>query len=125
MTYQGPDGRFRVLDREGRVLDVLDRWPIAYVLVVGPDPVDLEPAEFAPQGYVGAAELARNLTGSVRGQVVHIEVTADGQRLSMLLDDGTEVRFGEARDLFTKLVRLETRLLDPDRESGTIDVATD
>jgi cell division septal protein FtsQ len=124
VTYQGPDRRFRVLDREGRVLDVLDKWPIAYVLVTGPDPADLEPGQFAPQGYVGAAELAKNLTGSVRGQVEHIEVTADGQRLTMLLTDGTEVRFGDYRNLFTKLVRLETRLADPDREPGPIDVAT-
>lgn len=124
VTYQGPDRRFRVLDREGRVLDVLDKWPIAYVLVTGPDPADLEPGQFAPQGYVGAAELAKNLTGSVRGQVERIEVTADGQRLTMLLTDGTEVRFGDYRNLFTKLVRLETRLADPDREPGPIDVAT-
>ncbi len=123
-TYQGPDQRFRVLDREGRVLDVLEKWPIAYVLITGPDPVDLEAGQFAPQGYVGAAELAKNLTGSVRGQVERIDVTADGQRLSMFLVDGTEVRFGEARDLFTKLVRLETRLADPERAPGPIDVAT-
>lgn len=124
VTYQGPDGRYRVLDREGRVLDVLEKWPIAYVLVTGPDPVDLEPGQSAPRGYVGAAELAKNLTGSVRGQVEHIEVTADGQRLTMLLQDGTEVRFGDYRNLFTKLVRLETRLADPEREPGPIDVAT-
>ena len=61
----------------------------------------------------------------MRGKVDHIEVTADGSRLVMYLDDGTEVRFGEARDLFTKLVRLETVLLtNPDREPGTIDVST-
>src|SRR5690606_23330139 len=99
-------------------------WPIAYVLVTGPDPADLEPGQFAPQGYVGAAELAKNLTGSVRGQVEHIEVTADGQRLTMLLTDGTEVGFGDYRNLFTKLVRLETRLAQPAREPGPIDVAT-
>lgn len=125
-TYQGPDGRFRVLDREGRVLDVLEKYPFAYVLIEGPDPIDLDPADFAPQGYQAAAELAKNLTGSVRGRVDHIEVTADGSRLSMLLDDGSEVRFGEARDLFAKLVRLETVLtLNPDREPGPIDVSTD
>ena len=58
-------------------------------------------------------------------QLEQIEVTADGSRLVMYLDDGTEVRFGEARDLFTKLVRLETVLLtNPEREPGTIDVST-
>jgi cell division protein FtsQ len=124
-TYQGPDAKFRVLDRDGRVLDVLDGYPIAYVLITGPDPVDLEPSEIAPQGYTAAAELAKNLTGTVRGRVEHIEVTADGSRLVMYLDDGTEVRFGEARDLFSKLVRLETVLMqNPEREPGTIDVST-
>ena len=124
-TYQGPDGRFRVLDPDARVLDVLDKWPFAYVLVSGPDAVDLEPGAFAPQGYKAAAELADNLTGSVRGLVERIEVTANGSRLSMWLDDGSEVRFGEARDLFVKLVRLETVLsANPDRPPGPIDVST-
>ena len=124
-TYQGPDMQYRVLDRDGRVLNVLEGYPFAYVLITGPDPVNLEPSEIAPQGYKAAAELAKNLTVDVRGKVDHIEVTADGSRLVMYLDDGTEVRFGEARDLFTKLVRLETVLLtNPDREPGTIDVST-
>ena len=124
-TYQGPDAKYRVLDREGRVLNVIEGYPFAYVLISGPDPVDLDPSEVAPQGYKAAAELAKNLTGTVRGQVDHIEVTADGSRLVMYLDDGTEVRFGEARDLFTKLVRLETVLMqNPEREPGTIDVST-
>ena len=124
-TYRGPDGRFRVLDREGRVLDVLAQYPIAYVLVTGPDPVDLEAGQFAPEGYAAAAELAKNLTGSVRGQVDRIEVTANGSSLVMWLRDGSDVRFGEARDLFTKLVRLETLLaLEPEREPGPIDVST-
>ncbi len=124
-TYAGPDSKFRVLDREGRVLDVLDKYPFAYLLLGGPDPVDLDPGEFAPTGYAAASELAKNLTGSVRGRIKIVEVTADGSRLVMKLDDGTEVRFGEARDLFAKLVRLETVLSSPEpREPGVIDVST-
>lgn len=124
-TYQGPDERYRVLDDEGRVLDVLDGYPFAYVLLDGPDPVDLEPGEFAPRGYAVAAELAKNLTGTVRGRVELIEVAADGSRLELVLDDGLRVRFGEARDLFAKLVRLETVLSTyPDLPPGTIDVST-
>lgn len=124
-TYQGPDQRYRVLDREGRVLAVLDGYPIAYLLLAGPDPVDLEPGDFAPQGYAAASELAKNLTGSIRGQVSFVSVTSDGSRLSIFLDDGTEVRFGAARDLFNKLLRLETTLANnPEREPGVIDVST-
>jgi cell division protein FtsQ len=109
-TYQGPDHQFRVLDREGRVLDVLADYPIAYVLIDGPDPVNLSAGQFAPFGYVAASELAMSLTPSVRGRVVAIDVTADGASLAMILDDGVEVHFGEARDLLDKLVRLETVL---------------
>lgn len=124
-TYQGPDQRFRVLDRAGRVLDVLDLYPFAYVLIVGPDAVDLEPGAFAPQGYAAAAELAKNLTGTVRGRVTMIEVTADGSRLAMQLDDGSTVFFGEARDLLAKLVRLEAVMTNgEEREPGLIDVST-
>ncbi len=124
-TYQGPDLRFRVLDREGRVLDVLAGQPIAYLLLRGPDAVDLEPGQFAPRGYVAASDLAKTLTGSIRGKVEFVDVTADGSSLSLHLDDGTIVRFGAARDLLDKLVRLETVLTNnPDREPGVIDVST-
>ena len=125
-TYQGPDGRFRVLDRDGRVLDVIeDGYPYAYVLVGGPDAVDLEPGEFAPQGYAAASELAKNLTSSVRGKVVRIDVVSDGSRLTIELDDGSTVFFGEARDILAKLVRLEAVFANgEDREPGLIDVST-
>jgi cell division protein FtsQ len=124
-TYQGPDLRFRVLDRDGRVLDVIDKYPFAYVLLGGSDAVDLEPGETAPRGYAAAADLAKNLTGSIRGSVQLIEVAADGSNLVMHLDDGLRVRFGEARDLFVKLVRLETVLsAGVESETGVIDVST-
>jgi cell division protein FtsQ len=125
-TYQGLDGRFRVLDRDGRVLDVLDQYPFAYLLISGPDPVDLEPGDFAPAGYAAASELAKNLTPSIRGRVEYVDVTADGSRLVVHLDDGSAVFFGEARDFFAKLLRLESVLVaNPDREPGPIDVSTD
>ena len=124
-TYQGPDERFRVLDRSGRVLDVIDNYPLAYVLLGGPDPVDLDAGQFAPYGYAAAADLGKNLTGSIRGRVHLIEVTADGSLLVMHIDDGVQVRFGEARDLLVKLVRLETVLsAGVDEDSTVIDVST-
>ena len=107
------------------MLDVLDLYPYAYVLVGGPDTADLEAGEFAPQGYAAAAELAKNLTPTVRGRVTLVEVNSDGSRLVMYLDDGSTVFFGEARDLLAKLVRLETVLTNgQDREPGLIDVST-
>lgn len=124
-TYMGPDLGFRVLDREGRVLDVRPGQPIAYMEIRGPDPVNLDPGQFAPQGYAAASDLAKTLTGSVRGRVDYIDVTANGSSLSLHLTDGTIVRFGAARDLLDKLIRLETVLAaNPDLEPGVIDVST-
>ena len=126
-TYQGPDGQFRVLDRDGRVLDVLDRLPVRLRAdhrsrSGRPRPVRRSPrrATRRPPSW------PRTSPARCAARSTSIEVTADGSRLVMLLDDGTEVRFGEARDLFTKLVRLETRADDrtPTREPGTIDVST-
>jgi cell division protein FtsQ len=125
-TYAGPDEQFRVIDRDGRVLDVISGQPIAYMLITGPDPVDRQAGEYAPVGYAAAAELVRGLTGSVRGRVESIDVTADGSQLRLLLDDSTEVRFGAADDLVTKLVRLETALgAAGDQVVSVIDVSTD
>ncbi|HEY3484167.1 MAG TPA: FtsQ-type POTRA domain-containing protein, partial [Ilumatobacteraceae bacterium] len=124
-TYQGPDGRFRVIDREGRVLDVLDGQPIAYMLLTGPEALDLEPGQFAPTGYAAAAELVQALTGTVRGRVSSIEVTPDGSSLKLFLDNGMEVRFGAATDLLAKLVRLETVFAEAEATGATvIDVST-
>ncbi|MCU0259702.1 MAG: FtsQ-type POTRA domain-containing protein [Ilumatobacteraceae bacterium] len=124
-TFQGPDGRFRVIDRDGRVLDVIEGQPIAYVVLTGPDHGDLPAGAFAPPPYAAAAELVQALTGSVRGRVVSIEVTADGTSLTMQLDDGVEVRFGAATDLLAKLVRLETALpIATERGATVIDVST-
>ncbi len=124
-TYASPDGQFRVIDADGRVLDVISGQPIAYMLITGPDPVDRQAGEYAPVGYGAAARLVQGLTGSVRGRVQSIDVTADGSQLRLLLDDGTEVRFGAATDLVTKLVRLETALgAAGDQVVSVIDVST-
>lgn len=109
-SYQGPDGRFRVIDGHGRVLDVLDAEPVDYLLLVGADSPDLEPGQFAPQGYVAAASLAQALTPEIRARAESVAVTADGSDLRLMLADDVEIRFGPARDLVNKLVRLQTLL---------------
>jgi cell division protein FtsQ len=124
-TYQGPDGRYRVLDREGRVLDVLVNYPFAYLLIGGEDAQDLDAGQFAPIGYAAASELAKNLTPRIRGQISFVEVRADGSQLDLLLDNGTRIRFGEARDFFAKLIRVEAILAEGDLDgTEVIDVST-
>ena len=125
-AYRGSDELYRVIDREGRVLDVLEGQPIAYMPVTGPDPVNLAEGEFAPVGYTAAAELVQALTPGVRSRAAQIVVTADGSDLRLTLADGTEVRFGAANDLLNKLVRLETVLPRATEQAATvIDVSTD
>ncbi len=150
-TYQGSDGLFRVIDKEGRVLDVINGQPIAYMLVFGLESLNLEPGQFTPPGPVGAAQLVQALTVTVRGRTQAIEVDPDGEELVMYLyrdaiyatvdpdqelpvDDPEfdpiaaeriEVRFGAATELLLKLVRLETILpVALTREVSLIDVST-
>lgn len=126
LSYPGPDDLFRVLDGEGRVLDVIDGWPFEYLLLVGVEPPALAAGEFAPPGYVGAATLGRTLTGSILDRVALIQVDEAGNDLVVVLDDDTEIRFGAARDLFAKLVRLETVYASGAASSAVvIDVSTD
>jgi cell division septal protein FtsQ len=126
LSYPGPDDLFRVLDGEGRVLDVIDGWPFEYLLLVGVEPPALAAGEFAPPGYVGAATLGRTLTGSILDRVSLVQVDEAGNDLVVVLDDDTEIRFGAARDLFAKLVRLETVYASGAASSAAvIDVSTD
>ena len=133
-TVQGADGRFRVLDREGRVLDVLDGQPAAVVLLTGPDTVDLVAGQFTEVGHAAAAALVTKLTPDVRARIVAIQTTTDGAEMALVLsaigEDGpdTVVRLGSAigdNDQIEKLVRLERVLDDADGAGATvIDVST-
>ena len=66
------------------------------------------------------------LTPELRATAQSVAVTPDGSDLRLMLGDGLEVRFGAARDLVVKLVRLQTRL--DELEGGGfsyVDVSTD
>ncbi|MEY2522023.1 MAG: cell division protein FtsQ, partial [Ilumatobacteraceae bacterium] len=55
-TFAGSDGKFRVIDRDGRVLDVVDGIPIDYMLVTGANP-DVDRGQFAGRPFASAAQL--------------------------------------------------------------------
>jgi cell division protein FtsQ len=125
-TYQGPDGRFRVIDIEARVLDVVDGQPVDFLVITSPDAPNLDAGRFAPQGFVAAANLIQALTPELRALAESVSVTGNGSDLRMMLTEGREVRFGPGRDLVTKLVRLQTRLDQVDAGGFRyIDVSTD
>lgn len=141
-TVRGPDGRYRVLDREGRVLQVEDGQPLAPVLIATPLPADLASGDFADVGFAAGASLVTKLTPEVRSRLDSIEVAADGSDMVLRLrdesesggvpGDGTasiEVRLGVAigdNEQFEKLVRLERVLDDLAASDATIvDVSTE
>ena len=126
LSFPGQDGLCRVLDADGRVLDVIDGWPFEYLLLVSADTPNLGVAELAPPGPTGAAALGAVLTAGIRDRVSLIEVDAAGADLRVTLDDGTLIKFGAARELFPKLVRLETVLAAGEILPGAVvDVSTD
>ncbi len=131
-TTAGADGRFRILDREGRVVDVIDGQPIAFVLVSGPTTLDLEAGQYADTGYAAAAAMVTKLTPDVRSRMVSMSVVPDGTDLRFILSNepgsDIEVRLGAAisdNDQIESLVRLQ-RVLDDVGGSDTtvIDVST-
>ena len=79
-TFEGSDGRFRVIDRDGRVLDVVDGMPIDYMLVTGANP-DVERGQFAGRPFASAAQLAIALPGEIRALTSSIGVDATASDL--------------------------------------------
>lgn len=131
-TVQGTDGQFRILDAEGRVLDVIGGQPVEFVLISGTNPLDLAEGQFASQGYASATSIVTKLTPAVRSRLVSMSVTPDGSDLRFVLSndpgENIEVRLGVAitdDDQIQRLVRLE-RVLDDVLGSDTtvIDVST-
>lgn len=123
VTYEAPDGKWRVLDADGRVLAIDAKANAAYLPITGADLTELPLGTF-DQRLSAAATLVSAL-GDLRPEAKSVSISVDSSDLRLVLQDGTEVRFGEAEDLITKLVRLRAKLneLDGDRVRY-IDVAT-
>ena len=128
IAYLAPDGRYRVLDSDGRVLDVIAGRPVDYLELGVEDGPELEAGQLAPRGYRAAATLVSALTPQMRQRAALVTVDQNGTELSMILDDDIEVRFGAPEDLLDKLVRLQTALTNPNPEltaTELIDVSTE
>ena len=104
-TFAGSDTKFRVIDRDGRVLDIVDGVPIDYMLITGANP-DVERGQFAGRPFASAAQLAIALPPEIRALTESIGVDATGGNLSLQLHNDLTVRLGPAADLSGKLVRL-------------------
>ena len=104
-TFAGSDGKYRVVDRDGRVLDVVNGVPIDYMLITGANP-DVDRGQFAGRPFASAAQLAIALPPEIRAVTKSIGVDATTGDLTLQLGDKTVAHLGVATDMSGKLVRL-------------------
>jgi hypothetical protein len=100
--YVGEDQKARMIDARGFIIAVLEGWPTKYLQVTGTG-ASLEAGSFADDVYRAAAQLVLALPDEIRGRVKSLELAGGGE-LSMILKEGTIVRFGPPTDLQNKLV---------------------
>jgi cell division protein FtsQ len=129
-TFQGGDDKFRVIDVQGRVLDVIDGQPIAYPLITGTHP-DTARGQFAGSPYASAGQLVIALPPEVRSSLVSVGVDSSTGSLSLVLrspDDTNsadiDVRLGDDSGLDDKLARLLYQVRTGLEGVCSIDVST-
>jgi cell division protein FtsQ len=122
-TFVGSDGRYRVIDRDGRVLDVVEGIPIDYMLVTGANP-DVEQGQFAGRPFASAAQLTIALPAEIRALTESIGIDATAGNITLQLRDDIEVQLGAPNDLSTKLARLLSEVRGGLDGLSALDVST-
>ncbi len=120
----GSDGRYRVIDRDGRVLDVLTGRPRDYMLITGPAP-DSEPGELAGAPFALAAQLVGALPAEIRALTESVSVDATTGDFGLVFTGGIDVRLGSFDRIDSKLARLLQRVREGLDGVIGIDVSTD
>ena len=104
--FRAVDGFNRVIDREGRVLDVLEGDPVDYVPIAGQGP-NLPAGQTVGQPFMGAAQLINALPTELRSALDSMTVTPEGDVSLLLVGVGpgsVTVEFGAPSDFQAKLV---------------------
>ena len=122
-TFQGSDEQWRVIDVQGRVLDVIEGRPVAYMLVTGNHP-DTSRGQYAGGPYASAAVLVASLPGEIRRITESVGLDASTGTLTMHLEGDVEVRLGDGEDLDQKLARLLGQVRDGLEGVAALDVST-
>lgn len=121
--YRAVDGFNRVVDIDGRVLDVIEGDPVDFPPIQGTGP-NLSAGEFVSQPFLGAAQLINALPRDLRGRLVSMAVTPDGE-VSFLLTEEVTVLFGRPDRFQDKLVALVNEIKrQGSRSYSVIDVST-
>jgi cell division protein FtsQ len=126
-AFQSGDGQWRVIDVDGRVLDVLAGQPDAYVLITGKNP-DTSRGQYAGAPYASAASLVLAMPAEIRTLVASIGLDSATGTLSMQLQNSAkkpiEVRLGDSSGLDDKLARLLSQVRKGLAGVCSLDVAT-
>lgn len=121
--YRAVDGFIRVLDREGRVLDVIEGDPVDYVRIIGSGP-NIAPGEFIGQPFLGVVELLGALPASLSDRLVSATVSPEGE-ISLQMTPNLSIIFGQPTDFQVKLVAVVNEIKRQGSRSYTvIDVST-
>ena len=75
--YRAVDGFNRVIDRDGRVLDVIQGDPVDYFPIRGTGP-NLSAGDTVGQPFLGAAQLINALPADLLARLIAMAVSADG-----------------------------------------------
>jgi cell division protein FtsQ len=121
--YRAVDGFNRVIDRDGRVLDVIEGDPVDYFPIRGTGP-NLSAGDTVGQPFLGAAQLINALPSDLVARLIAMSVSAEGE-VSMTLTDEVEVLFGRPNDFQTKLVGVVNEIKKQgSNKYATIDVSS-
>lgn len=108
-AFRGGDGQYRIIDVQGRVLDVIEGQPTDYLMITGDHP-DTARGQFAGAPYASVAELVSSLPAEIRDITLSVGVDAGTGTLTMVLandqPDGVGIRLGDAQAIDEKLARL-------------------
>jgi cell division protein FtsQ len=153
-AFEGSDGKYRVIDRDGRVVAVLDGRPTDYMLLTGPAP-DTDAGGLAGAPFAAAAQMVSALPSEIRSLAVTASVDATTGDLGLMImppppvtdpatdpasgdstsagsnsgssgadPDPIEVRIGSSANLDSKLARLLQLIRDGLDGVVRIDVST-
>jgi cell division protein FtsQ len=100
--FRSVDGFNRVIDRDGRVLDVIEGDPVDFTPIIGTGP-NLSAGQNTEQPFLGAAELINALPSELRARLLTVTVSPEGE-VALALTNDVEVLFGRPDDFQAKLV---------------------
>lgn len=121
--YRAVDGFNRVIDIDGRVLDVIEGDPVDFPPVLGTGP-NLSAGDVVGQPFLGAAQLVNALPRDLRQRLISMSTTPDGE-VSFQLSDDVTVLFGRPDRFQDKLVALVNEIKrQGSRSYSIIDVSS-